>query len=127
MTKSLKTLLAQIVNSIKTISTNLTSEIVVNGQFYTSSTSWQKVATFTASKSGIYRIRTSYANSSVLGMAIGASSATSIIQTYIMAENTTGASIDMVKYIEAGSYSIWTKCGSNGATNGVQVWRIMTV
>ena len=118
MNLKMKETLAKILTALLKISRTL----IVN-QSYTSSTVWAKRVNFTAPTSGVYRIRTPYSNAPVLGMAVGLSSATSIAATIVF-ENSTGASIDQIFWLDAGTYSVWTKCGGTG-TNWVMCWRLI--
>ena len=124
MKLDLKAWIDKVLSSIITIN-NRTKVVEVLNTSYTPTAGWAKRATFTASVTGLYRVRTSWNNSAVQGQAIGASTATSVNAT-IMMENSTNASIDNVWFLPAGSYSVWVKCASaSTSTNGVLVYRVL--
>ena len=93
---------------------------------YSSNTTWTKIGTVSIPHAGIYRIRAIYGNAAVRGVAISATSATQIYQTTILAENATGASIDvLVPIATAGDIAIWTVCNTTGRNNNVQVYSVV--
>ena len=86
---------------------------------YTSSTSWAKAGTITIQKSGLYRISARYANTAVTSFAIADANATAVNTAEFILENTTAATITIVFYLAAGTYSYWAKCASAGKTNNI--------
>lgn len=93
---------------------------------YTSSTTWAKAGDFTIPATGLYRVRASYGNAGVLGLAFSLSQYSSIAQAQIITENTTGASLDAIVYLAGNtSYSFWAKCNVAGRSNTVIVQRLI--
>lgn len=93
---------------------------------YTSSTSWAKAGDLTIPATGLYRVRASYNNAGVLGLAFSLAQYSSIAQAQIITENTTGASLDAVVFLLGNtSYSFWVKCTRAGGANSVIVSRLI--
>lgn len=93
---------------------------------YTSSTSWAKAGDLTIPATGLYRVRASYNNAGVLGLAFSLAQYSSIAQAQIITENTTGASLDAVVFLLGNtSYSFWVKCARAGGANSVIVSRLI--
>ena len=90
---------------------------------YSSTTSWTKVGTINIPHVGIYRIRAAYSNAAVRGLAISGPSATQIYQAVILAEHSTGGTVDVLVPIDStGNVAIWTVCNAADKNNNVQVY-----
>lgn len=99
---------------------------VVGTSTYTSNTAWIKAGNFTISETGIYQIRSIYSNAGVLGIAYSLNTHTSIAQAEILVENSTAGSVYALAILYGGqTYSVWTKCATNGRTNPVQVNKLV--
>lgn len=106
------------------------SDTLIFSQTYTTGTAntWTKsIASVTIPKSGLYRIRAGYSNSAVLGVAWSATSAGSIVQAVIGQENATGASVEIIEWLPAGNFAIWTKNVAASKTNSIMIWQIDVV
>lgn len=122
---NLKKTLTKLLSQAKQTDQKFESELVATLP-YTSSTTWTKVGNFTITEDGIYRIRASYSNAGVNGLAISLTQHTTITQCDILAENTTSATVSAVAYLNKNtSYSAWTKCGQSGKSNSVQVTKLV--
>lgn len=109
------------------LGTTLEQKLIANVS-YTSGTAntWTKSVNITIPKSGLYRIRASYSNSAVSGIAYGQTSNTNVNAIIVLAENTHGASIDNVFYIPSGTWAFWTKCVTASKANSIVVWSVLT-
>lgn len=94
---------------------------------YTSTTSWAKAGDITIPEAGLYKVRASYGNAGVMGLAFSLSQYTAIAQANIIAESTTGMSIEGICHFSAGAYSFWTKCNVAGRSNTVAVTELVSL
>lgn len=86
---------------------------------------WSKsVASVVIPENGLYRIRAVYSNSAVYGVAY-ASTSTAVVQALIiLQENSTGASVEVVTWLPAGTWSFWTKCATASKSNNLIIWKV---
>lgn len=121
---NLKKTLTKLLSQVKQTSDKIHTQNIANIS-YTSTTTWTKVGTVTIPKAGLYRMRAAYQNAGVQGFAYGDVNATAMAQTQLVGECSTGLSMDGVFYLNAGGYSLWTKCSSAGKTNYIGVWTLV--
>lgn len=94
---------------------------------YTTGTAntWVKsVASVTIPENGLYRIRASYSHSAVYGVAYASTSTVNVQALLILQENSTGASVEVVTWLPAGTWSFWTKCATASQSNNLIIWQI---
>ena len=113
--------------TLTNILNKMTPERIVNTTYTTgTANTWVKSSvTFTIPTDGIYRFRAPFTNTSVYGIARAATTATDIASGVIIQENTTGNSIDALVYMQAGTWALWTKCGTASRTNNFEVIRVL--
>ena len=105
----------------------MTMERIVSTTYTTgTANTWAKSSvTFTIPTDGVYRFRAPFTNTSVLGIARTAPTATDVSNGVIIQENTTGNSVDALVYMVAGTYALWTKCGAASRTNNFEIFRVL--
>lgn len=91
---------------------------------YTTTNGWGTVGNITIPKDGLYRIRASYSNAAVYGLAYGATNNANIVATTRLAEFATGGSINDVFFLPEGEWKFWAKCTTANVTNPFMIWKI---
>lgn len=123
----IKKTLTKVMSTIRRIDKSLEFS-VLNTLSYTTSTTWAKVGNLTIPETGIYQIRASYSNASVMGIAYSLPEHTAIAQAEILVENTTGGTVYAMALLYGGqTYSFWAKCGTAGKTNSIQINKLVNI